>query len=138
VVVPRKISSTPLLSRGTRLFENERKLTVCPSALMDGSRFCPLEGEAFVPPDTLESARPVVQVVTVAKQVLRTKTFSTPFVVFAKLEASEAKATNCPVALMLGCSLRPFPGAPVAVETRVVEGTQVVEMTTTPVQVSRT
>jgi len=138
VVVPRKISSKALLSRGTRLFENERKLTVWPSALMEGTRLCPFEGDAFVPPEMLERATPAVQVTVVARQVLLTKIFSIPFVVFARLEASEAKATNCPVALMLGCSLRPFPGAPAAVDTRVVEGTQVVVVVVTPVQVSRT
>ena len=65
-----------------------------PSALMDGTRFCPLEGEAFVPPDMLDRASPMVQVVVVAKHVLRTKMFSTPFVVLARFEASEANATN--------------------------------------------
>lgn len=138
MVVPRKISSRALLSRGTRLFENERKLTVWPSALMDGARLCPLEGDAFVPPDMLERATPVVQVMVVARQVLRTNIFSTPLVVFARFEASEANATNCPVALMLGCSLRPFPGVPLTVDTKVVEGTQVVVAVFIPVQVSRT
>ena len=72
-----------------------------------------------MPPGILEIAKPAVQVVVAAKQVLRTKIFSMPFVVFARLEASDAKAINCPEALTLGCSLRPFPGVvPVAVETR--------------------
>ena len=110
-----------------------------PSALMDGTRFCPFEGAALLPPDTLERARPVVQVTEVPKQVLRTKIFSMPLVVFAKLEANEENATNCPVALMLGCSLRPFPGVvPFAVETNVVDGVQVVVTVTTPLHVSRT
>ena len=112
---------------------------MCPSALIDGTRFCPFEGAAFLPPETLESARPVVQVTDVARQVLRTKIFSMPFVVFARLEASDENAMNCPVALMLGCSLRPFPGVvPFAVDTRVVDGVQVVVTVTTPLQVSRT
>lgn len=87
----------------------------------------------------LEIAMPGVQVTVTARQVLRTKMFSTPLVVFARLEASEAKAINWPEALMLGRSLRPLPGTPpVAVETKVVEGTQVVVTESIPVQVSRT
>ena len=79
-----------------------------------------------------------VQVTAVPKQVLRTKIFSMPLVVFARLEASDEKATNCPLELMLGCSLRPLPGVvPFAVETNVVDGVQVVVTTTTPLQVSR-
>lgn len=136
--MPSRISSTPLVSRGTRLLEKERKLTVWPSELIEGTRFWPFDGEAFVPFAMLEIARPGVQVIVTARQVLRTKIFSMPFVVFARLEASEAKAINWPVALMLGCSLRPLPGTPaVVVETKVVEGTQVVA-TPMPVQVSRT
>ena len=70
----------------------------------------------------LEMARAVVQVIVTARQVLRTKIFSTPLVVFARLEASEAKAINWPVALILGCSLRPLPGTPPdTVDTKVVE-----------------
>jgi hypothetical protein len=49
--------------------------------------------------------------------------FSTPFVVLAKLDENEAKATYWPVALMLGNSLVPFPGTPAVVrETKLVEG----------------
>jgi hypothetical protein len=49
--------------------------------------------------------------------------FSTPFVVLAKLEENEAKATYWPVSLMLGNSLAPFPGTPgVVTETKLVEG----------------
>src|SRR5580698_5310491 len=112
---------------------------VWPSALMDGAKFCPLEGEALVPPGMLAMARPWVQVVMVARQVLRTKIFSMPLMEFARLEASEAKATNWPDPLILGCSLSPLPGTPpLAVETRKVEGTQVVVTVDMPVQVSRT
>ena len=94
---------------------------------MDGTRFCPLAGAAFFPPATLESARPVVQVTDVPKQVLRTKIFSMPLIVLARLEASDEKAMSCPLALMLGCSLRPFPGVvPFAVETNVVDGVHTV------------
>jgi hypothetical protein len=66
--------------------------------------------------------------------------FSTPFVVLAKFDDSDAKATNSAAPLMLGCSLNPFPGViPSAVETRVVDGVQAVliELVATPVQVSR-
>ena len=94
MVVPRKISSTPLVSRGTKLFENERKLTVWPSALIEGTRLGPFDGAAFVPFPMLEIARPGVQVTVTARHVLRTKIFSTPLVVLARLEASEANATN--------------------------------------------
>lgn len=119
--------------------ENERKLTVWPSELIEGTRLCPLDGEAFVPFPILATASAGVHVTMTAMHVLRTKIFSTPFVVLARLDASEANATNWPEALMLGCSLRPLPGIPatVAVETRVVEGTQVVVTVSIPVQVSR-
>ena len=65
----------------------------------------------------------VVHSVVIVSQVLRTKIFSTPLVVLAKLEEREAKATNWPVLLMLGNSLVPFPGAPaVVIEIKLVDG----------------
>ena len=36
-VLPRKISSRPFVSFDTRLLAKERKLTVCPSELIDGT-----------------------------------------------------------------------------------------------------
>ena len=48
-VEPRKMSSSPLLSRGTRLLANERKLTVVPSGLIDGTKLLPLDAVAGVP-----------------------------------------------------------------------------------------
>ena len=94
-----------------------------------------------MPCEILEIARLGVQVVTIARQVLREKMFSMPFVVFAKFEASEENATICELALTLGCELAPFPGVvPSNVEMRVVDGVQVVTMEEVeiPMQVSRT
>ena len=120
------------------MLEKERKLTVWPSALMEGTRLAPLEGEALVPFPMLAMAVPGVQVMVTAKQVLRTKIFSTPLVVLAKFEAKEANATNWPVALRLGRSLRPLPGAPFEMETSEVLGTHWLTTVSMPVQVSRT
>ena len=132
-VEPRKMSSSPLLSRGTKLSANERKLTVVPSALIDGTRLFPLEDVDGVPAPsvtrtvlTVHSVGVTVKPVT---QVLLTKMFSTPFVVLAKFDENEAKAMNWPVLLMLGNSLVPFPGMPLFVlEISVVEGAHVVVM----------
>jgi hypothetical protein len=98
---------------------------------------------------------PVVVVVT-SWQVLRTKTFSTPFWTFeAKFVALVAKAINTPTeqtvvvvvvvphSLMLGFSLSAFAGvlgiAEVSgEETKIVEGVQPVTMVNTSAHVSRT
>lgn len=130
-VEPRKISSSPLLSRGTRLPANERKLTVVPSALMEGTRLLPLDGTDGVPAPsvtravlTVHSTGTIVELVT---HVLFTKMFSTPFVVLAKFDENEANAMYWPVLLMLGYSLVPFPGMPpLVLEISVVEGVHVV------------
>jgi hypothetical protein len=118
--------------------ENERKLTVWPSPLIEGTKFAPPVGDAFVPAEMLESARPVVQVAVIPRQVFRTKTFYTPLLVFPRFDASEENATNWPESLMLGCSLRPLAGVvPLGVDTNVVEGVHVV-VVATPRHVSRT
>lgn len=92
-----------------------------------------------MPAEMLESARPVVQEIVTPRQLLRTKMFSTPLLVFPKLEASDEKATNWPDRLMLGCSLNPFAGVePSVVDISVVEGVQLTVVKTTPRQVSRT
>jgi hypothetical protein len=127
------MSSNPLLSRGTRLLANERKLTVVPSPLIDGTRLLPLDAVDGVPAPSVtrtvlteHSTGATVDVVT---QVLFTKIFSTPFVVLAKLDEVDAKAMYWPVLLILGNSLFPFPGIPLfVVEISVVEGVQVVVM----------
>jgi hypothetical protein len=137
----------PLVSRATRLFAEEMKLTTCPSSLIDGARLFPFAGAGEVPAAMLdrdvEGEQVVVPVVVAFVQVLRTKMFSRPFAAFAdKFDASEANATNCPSAteevprLILGCSLNAFPGmVPLVVETSVVE---VVHVVACPLQVSRT
>lgn len=119
--------------------ENERKLTVCPSPLIDGTRLEPVVGDAFVTAEMLETAMPVTQVAVMPKQVFRTKTFSTPLLVFPRLDASDENATNCPESLMLGCSLRPLAAVvPLGVDTRTVDGVHGVFVVVTPWQVSRT
>jgi hypothetical protein len=141
------MSGMPLVSRATRLFAEEMKLTTCPSLLIDGAMLFPFAGAGEVPGAMLESdvegEQVVVPVVVAFVQVLRTKTFSRPFAAFGdKFDASEANAMNCPSPiaevprLMLGFSLRAFPGAlPLVVETSVVE---VVHVVACPLQVSRT
>jgi hypothetical protein len=141
VVVPRKMSSSPLVSLVTKLFEKERNPIVWPSALSEGRRLAPFDGEGLAPCEMLAIARLGVQVVTMERHVLRAKMFSTPFVVLAKFEASEENATICASALTLGCELAPFPGVvPSAVDTNIVEGVQVlsIDEVETPMQVSRT
>ena len=92
-----------------------------------------------MPAEMLESARPVVQEIVTPRQLLRTKMFSTPLLVFPRLEASDEKAMNWPDKLMLGCSLNPLAGVePSVVDIRVVEGVQLTVVKTTPRQVSRT
>ena len=93
-MVPRKISSRPFVSRATRLLALERKLTVCPSALIEGTRLEPFAGDAPVPVEMLASTTPVVQVGITPRQVLRTKTFSTPFTVPPRFDASDENAMN--------------------------------------------
>lgn len=141
------MSGMPLVSRATRLFAEEMKLTTCPSLLIDGARLFPFAGAGVVPAAMLEREvereQVVVPVVVAFVQVLRTKIFSRPFAAFAdKFDASEANAMNCPSPaeevprLMLGCSLNAFPGVvPLVVETSVVE---VVHVVACPLQVSRT
>jgi len=71
----------------------------------------------------LASTTPVVQVGITPRQVLRTKTFSTPFTVLPRFEANDANAINWPEELALGCSLKPLAGVtPSGVDTSVVEG----------------
>lgn len=96
-------------------------------------------GEAWVPAEMLETARPVWQVNVTPKQLLRTKMFSTPLLVFPKFDASDEKAMNWPDRLMLGCSLKPLAGViPSGVEIKFVEGVQLTVVVVTPKQVSRT
>src|SRR5271168_538149 len=140
------MSGMPFVSRATRLFEEEMKLTTCPSSLIDGARLFPFAGAGEVPAAMLDREVEgeqvlVVPVVVAFVQVLRTKIFSRPFAAFTdKFDASEANAMNCPSAieevprLILGCSLNAFPGVvPLVVETSVVE---VVHVVACPLQVS--
>lgn len=78
-------------------------------------------------------------------QVLRTKTFSTPFTVLAaRFDDFEANATTRPFevrvgVLTLGCSLAALAGVtPSAVEIRIGGKAELQVMTVTPLQVSRT
>lgn len=140
-MLARKMSSSPLVSLVTKLFEKERNPTVWPSALTEGRRLAPFDGEGLVPCEMLAIARRGVQVVTIDRHVLRANIFSTPFVVFAKFDASEENATTWASALTLGCELAPLPGVvPSDVDTSAVEGVQVLSMddVETPMQVSRT
>jgi hypothetical protein len=87
----------------------------------------------------LASTTPVVQVGITPRQVLRTKTFSTPFTVPARFEANDENAMSCPEELALGCSLKPLAGVtPSGVDTSVVDGEHCAMTTVTPRQVSRT
>lgn len=92
-----------------------------------------------MPAEMLESDKPVVQEIVMPRQELRTKMFSTPLLVFPRLEASDEKAMNWPDKLTLGCSLKPFAGVvPLVVDTRIVAGAQVTVVVVIPRQVSRT
>lgn len=92
-----------------------------------------------MPRDMLERANPLTQVIVTPRQLLRTKIFSTPLLVFPRLEASDEKAMNWPERLMRGCSLKPLAGVtPSVVEIRLVEGVQPALVEVTPRQVSRT
>lgn len=82
------------MSRATRLLAVERKLTVWPSALIEETTLPPFAGDAPVPLEMLASTTPVVQVGTTPRQVLRTKTFSTPFTVPPRFEANDENAMN--------------------------------------------
>ena len=87
----------------------------------------------------LESANPLTQETVTPRQLLRTKMFSTPLLVFPRFDASDEKAMNWPDRLMLGCSLKPLAGVtPSVVEIRLVEGVQLTVVEVTPRQVSRT
>lgn len=142
------MSAKPLVSRGTKLLADERKLTVWPSWLIEGARLSPFAAAGEVPPPWL--ARIVVgaqeTVVPVsAAQVLRTNTFSTPFTVFAvRLDDFVAKATTRLLVfkvgvLTLGCSLGAFAGVtPSDVEMRKGGEAELHVVAVIPVQVSRT
>lgn len=120
----RKAPSNPFVSRATMLFANERKLTVCPSPLMDGARLPPFKAGASVPAGTLATTVAFVQVVVMLRHVLRANTFSIPLAVFApRFEAADAKTMNCPVVSNEGRSARAFAGVVSSpVEARIVEG----------------
>jgi hypothetical protein len=112
------------------LLENERKLTVCPSPLIDGARLLPFEEGDKLPAGWLATIVTGVQVVVMLMQVLRAKTFSIPFAVFApRFDAAEAKAINWPVELNEGRSANEFAGVtPSRVEASFVEGVQPVAL----------
>ena len=79
-----------------------------------------------MPAEMLESANPLTQETVTPRQLLRTKMFSTPLLVFPRFDASDEKAMNWPDRLMLGCSLKPLAGVtPSVVEIRLVEGVAV-------------
>jgi hypothetical protein len=135
VVEARKTSSSPLLSRGTKLLAKESKLTVVPSWLIDGTRLLLLAGVEPEPAPCVTNTVLVVHSVVIVSQVFRAKIFSTPFVMLAKLDEKEANATYWPVLLILGYSLVPFPGTPLVVtEISVVDGVHAVR---NPMHVSR-
>ena len=137
--MPRKTSSSALVSRGTKFVAEEKKLTVWPSALMEGITLAPFAGEALTPAGRLATDVAVVQEAATPRQVLRTKIFSTPFSVLPRLEAKEEKAMSSPALLKRGFSLKPLAGVtPSGVETNVVEGVQLTVRTDTPAQLSRT
>lgn len=114
------------MSRATRLFANERKLTVSPSPLIEGARLLPFREGDKVPAGWLATTVAAVQSEPMLMQVLRANTFSIPFAVFApRFDAAEANATNWPDWLNEGFSANEFAGViPSLVETRVVEGVQ--------------
>lgn len=117
---------------------NERKLTVCPSPLIEGARLLPFNEGDKVPAGWLATTVTVVQLETILRHVFRANTFSMPFAVLApKFEAAEAKAINCPVASNDGRSASEFAGVvPSPVEARTVDGVQTVVVSFK--QVSRT
>jgi hypothetical protein len=118
------------------LLANDRKLTVCPSPLIDGARLLPSADGERVPAGWLATMVAVVQLVVMFRHVFRTNTFSIPFAVLApRFEAAEANATNCPVVLNDGRSASAFAGVlPSRVEAKMVEGVQPLALK----QVSRT
>ena len=132
VVPARNIFESPFVwGNATRSLENERKLTLWPSPLIDGIRLLPFDDRCAFPPGWLATTVVGTHAVVRTRQVCLTKMFSTPFAVFPpRLEDREAKATIKLVAsavtlLMLGCSLSPLPGVVLStVETRVVKGVQ--------------
>ena len=122
---------------GTKFEEAERNDTLWPSALMLGAMLLPFEGSGSTPPGRLTSTDFVEQAVPTgtARQVLRTKMFSTPGVTLGpRFDACVAKAMNGPAVVehvvdvepdpeqpsdMLGISLKPLAGVvPSGVETR--------------------
>lgn len=141
------MSSMPFVSSGTRSLANEINATVCPSELIAGATLFPFAAGGEVPVAWLATTVVATQAVPVAMSVLhvfRMKMFSTPLAVLVeRFDACEAKATNCPepllFRLMLGFSLKPFPGeVPFGVDTRYVEGMHVVVVTVASMHVSRT
>jgi hypothetical protein len=118
------------------LLANERKLTVCPSPLIDGARLLPFADGESVPAGWLATMVALVQLVVLLMHVFRTNTFSIPLAVLApKFDAAEAKATNCPVVSNDGRSASAFAGVlPSRVEARIVLGVQPLVLE----QVSRT
>jgi len=95
---------------------------------MEGARLLPFKDGARLPAGWLATIVEVEQFAAPLMHVLRTNTFSIPFAVFApRLEAADAKATNCPEVLNDGRSASAFAGVvPSRVETREVEGVQLV------------
>src|SRR5271154_7147866 len=140
------MSPRPVAKLATMLVAGEMNASVWPSPLTAGRSETLF---ASVPPSEIllsdvPGMQEVVVELTAPSHVFRTKIFSKPLLVpETRFVANEAKATNCPslefetVELMLGCSLKPFPGVTLslAIETSVMEGVQ--PETTTP-QVSRT
>ena len=126
------------MSRATRLDANERKLTVCPSPLIEGARLLPFNDGARVPEGWLATTVEVVQFVVMLRHVFLTNTFSMPLAVLApRFDAAEAKAMNWPVESNEGRSASAFAAVvPSRVEARSVEGVQVVVVALK--QVSRT
>ena len=103
MVPARKRFERPLVGWATRLLEKEIKLTVCPSALMEGATLEPLAGGGKMPAASLARIVVGAQVVVTDTHVFRTKIFSTPFAVFAlRLEARDAKATIGEVPVTVG------------------------------------
>jgi hypothetical protein len=99
LVAARKMSGELFASLATRSLANDKKVTVFPSGLTDGTRLLPFAGAGAAPAGMLASTVVGVQVAVVLvvkfAQVLRTKIFSTPFCVFGeKFDATDAKATN--------------------------------------------
>jgi hypothetical protein len=108
------------------LLANERKLTVCPSPLIEGATLLPFKDGDKVPAGWLATAVEGVQLAVCVMHVLRANTFSIPFAVFApRFDAAEAKARNWPVLLNEGFSASEFAGVvPSRVEPSSVVGVQ--------------